>query len=804
MKRWLILCIAAFSTINSLGQTSPLTVGKIMRDPKTWIGAWPGMPYWAEDGKTVYFNWNPKGKYRADSLYKTSPMVPTPQQLTTQERRSIRPSFSGWHHTYSLYNPDFSKKVFTHRGDLYLLDTKTQAITQLTQTISSESDPAFSMDGQYVYFQKEQNLFRLSLKTGSVSQMTDIRTGEAPPPPPKYNEQDKFLLQQQRNLFKVIRDKTERSEYSEAFNKREDKATQLFPSPFYLGKRNLRSLSYDGQNRFVVLNLITRSNQTKNTAVGTYVSEDGYAGSIRTRAKVGQPADSYEMWIMDTKRDTTYSVSFAHLPGADRVPQYLTEQGVKKLEGIHKRGFIPYGPLWNLAGTHAYIEIRTTDNKDRWLALLNPESGELKIIDHQYDEAWIAGPGISWAGGSGETGWLPDQQHVYFQSEKTGYSHLYVYNVNTQETKALTSGSFEIFDPYISKDGQYWYFTSSEETPFERHFYRMPVHGGKREKLTTLIGKNEVALSPDEKRMAILYSYSNKPPEIYLQEIGKAPVQITSSPTDEWLRYAWRDPEIIMIRASDGKQVPARLYKPKKSNGAGVLFVHGAGYLQNVHRWWSTYFREYMFHNLLADMGYTVLDVDYRASEGYGRDWRTAIYRHMGGRDLQDFVDASRYLTQNHRIQPDRIGIYGGSYGGFITLMALFTESKHFGAGAALRSVTDWAHYNHPYTANILNTPAQDSLSYARSSPINFASGLEDPLLICHGVVDTNVHFQDVVRLSQKLIELEKDNWEMALYPVEDHGFVEPSSWTDEYRRILKLFEDHIGPNRLPRSRFPK
>ena len=164
----------------------------------------------------------------------------------------------------------------------------------------------------------------------------------------------------------------------------------------------------------------------------------------------------------------------------------------------------------------------------------------------------------------------------------------------------------------------------------------------------------------------------------------------------------------------------------------------------------------------------------------------------MGGRDLQDHVDGAKYLQKNFAIDPERIGLYGGSYGGFITLMALFTEPKWFGAGAALRSVTDWAHYNHGYTDNILNEPYNDSLAYARSSPINYAAGLKGALLMCHGMVDTNVHFQDIVRLSQRLIELKKENWELAVYPVEDHGFVEPSSWTDEYKRILKLFETNL------------
>ncbi len=199
-----------------------------------------------------------------------------------------------------------------------------------------------------------------------------------------------------------------------------------------------------------------------------------------------------------------------------------------------------------------------------------------------------------------------------------------------------------------------------------------------------------------------------------------------------------------------------------------------------------------MFHNILTDNGYTVLDIDFRASAGYGRDWRTAIYRHMGGVDLTDQVDGAEWLVQHRGIDADKIGIYGGSYGGFISIMAMFLEGETFSAAAALRSVTDWAHYNHGYTSNILNTPVEDSLAYHRSSPIYHAKGLEGPLLMLHGVIDVNVQFQDVVRLSQRLIELGKEDWDLALYPLEDHGFIEGSSWSDEYRRIFYWFEKHL------------
>jgi dipeptidyl aminopeptidase/acylaminoacyl peptidase len=297
-----------------------------------------------------------------------------------------------------------------------------------------------------------------------------------------------------------------------------------------------------------------------------------------------------------------------------------------------------------------------------------------------------------------------------------------------------------------------------------------------------------------------VHSYSNKPPEVYLMPntAGATARQVTTTPTAEWRAFKWADPQIVTFKARDGVGVNARLYTPEMLGARrdpaapGVVFVHGAGYAQNAHRYWASYFREYMFHNLLAARGYVVLDVDYRASSGYGRDWRTAIYRHMGGKDLDDIVDGAKYLVSAQKVHPKRIGVYGGSYGGFITLMAMFTAPEVFAAGAALRPVTDWAHYNHGYTGSILNLPQDDPEAYRRSSPIYFAEGLKGALLICHGVVDTNVHFQDSVRLAQRLIELRKENWELASYPVENHGFEQETSWADEYKRILKLFETNL------------
>jgi dipeptidyl aminopeptidase/acylaminoacyl peptidase len=366
--------------------------------------------------------------------------------------------------------------------------------------------------------------------------------------------------------------------------------------------------------------------------------------------------------------------------------------------------------------------------------------------------------------------------------------------------KQLTSGKWEITGAELSRDASRFYITSTEAHPGERQLYSLSLDGGARTRITTMTGSNESEISPDDGMLGIVYSYSNKPPEVYLMpnQPGAQASRVTTTPTAEWRSFKWIDPKIITYKARDGVDVYARLFTPEMIGARrdlarpGVVFVHGAGYAQNAHKYWASYFREYMFHNLLASRGYVVLDVDYRASSGYGRDWRTAIYRHMGGKDLEDIVDGAKYLASQEKVDPKRIGVYGGSYGGFITLMAMFTTPDVFAAGAALRPVTDWAHYNHGYTSNILNLPQKDAEAYRKSSPIYFVEGLKGALLICHGMVDTNVLFQDSVRLVQRLVELGKENWEFAPYPVENHGFTEETSWADEYRRILKLFEDNL------------
>ncbi|WP_128545946.1 alpha/beta fold hydrolase [Larkinella soli] len=804
-------------------QTPSLTVEKIMQDPKGWIGTSPSDIFWSEDSRTIYFKWNPE-KAKGDSLYKIDLSADRkPLKVTFPERRLLPPATGG------AYNRARTLKLYEKDGDLFLLDTrpaKGAAPRRLTNTVERETAPAFSGDERQVVFTRSNNLFTLSLATGELTQVTYLDTGPKKATP-KPSEQEAWLKREQLSLFDVLKERKEKKDEAEKITKAEQPKR---PKQFFTDGRTVMNPHLSPDGRFVTFTLVKAAQGAKTAGVPSYVTESGFTEDLPARTKVGAPAATYEFFVYDIQRDTIQPVPTKDIPGIRDLPDYARTAGhrpttstgrsakggpsapeaptdtVKKTTDSTLRRVFINGPVWSEDSKYAVVVIRSADNKDRWLMLLDPATRGLKLLDRQRDEAWIAGPGMGFGFSTGSVGFLPDNRTFYYQSEADGYSHVYTVDVATGAKKQLTKGKFEIQQIQLSRDKKYFYLTTNEVHPGEQHFYRMPVTGGERLKLTTLTGANDVTLSPDETRLAIRYSYSNKPWELYISELrtdrkgtpaAGEPTRLTSSLTPEFLAYPWRDPAVVTIPARDGQTIYGRLYKPARPNGKAVVFVHGAGYLQNAHKWWSQYFREYMFHNLLADKGYTVLDIDYRASSGYGRDWRTGIYRHMGGKDLTDNVDAARWLVQTQGVDEKRIGIYGGSYGGFITLMAMFTQKLPsgdpvFAAGAALRPVTDWAAYNHGYTSSILNEPFTDSLAYRRSSPIYFADGLKGHLLICHGMVDVNVHYQDVVRLTQRLIELKKENWELASYPLEDHGFVEPTSWMDEYKRILKLFEERL------------
>jgi dienelactone hydrolase len=741
-----------------------------------FIGHWPENPYWSYDGKHICFSWrNPQNTEKE--------LTNTPYVYSVSHKK-----INDWvkktpFESYDRRQGDFPNQFYVQNGGIWCFDKITND-HQLIWESNMDIQALFRVrQAENVVIQMNQQLFLLQTKqVPFLKQLTHFQTSNKN----GKTKDSTFLEKQQMELFEFIQHKNKESAYRKSIQ-----AAEKFPKTD-IGTEKYNDLQISPDLRFVVLKF-EQPRKEESTVFPAMITKDGFAQSKTARSKVSYHEPHQFLKIYDRDKDTLWEVSLEILTNIKKRATftYLSDKiDTAKIREvfIHPVHFHPTQPT-------GLLDVRSSDNKDRWLVIIDFISGKVTEIEHQHDSAWIGGPGISsWNMVEGTLGWLNPSQ-CFFQSEETGYSHLYLYDFDRKEKIALTAGDFEIHDAVLSKDKKSFFITANKKHPGTRGWYQLDIST---KKWTTLLEENgayEAQLSPDEKTAIVRYSTATKPWELFIYDFKKKSLTpITSSVSTNYQALTLQTPQVVSFSASDGENIYARLYSPtaEKKNGAAVLFVHGAGYLQNAHHYWSHYHREFLFHQFLIQEGYTVLDVDYRASEGYGRNYRTAIHRHMGGRDLEDFVDAKNWLVKNRNIDSNRVGIYGGSYGGFITLMGLFNKPNEFACGAALRAVTDWAHYNHEYTSNILHYPETDPEAYRKSSPIYFAAGLEKPLLILHGLVDDNVQVQDVIRLSQKLIELEKKNWELALFPVEAHGFTESSSWLDEYRRIFELFEKHL------------
>jgi len=757
------------------GQNSELKMDEIMKGNE-FIGHQPFDFNWGPNSAHIYFRWN-----------KDNELVAPYYVYSIQEGFYNKINFNGQALPIGGSDKGNGKAYFKSGISLYSID-KGEKI-ELIYSDASDFQIHSIIEDQVVLL-RESNLYALHTAKGTLMQLTNVQPGNTPAPDAELN----YLEEQQETLFETVRVKKAKLKAERDYQKL---TSPQFIKPFYLEGWSLNNIVINHELNTAA---ISKSRNPKNTKTQymAYVSTDGYSAAKKARSKVGAENPKHELFIWHLDQDTTIQIDFSNLSGVNNAPEYYTDYLERETENYEKE-LIYHLHGFNNSGDKCLIEIKSYDNKDRWLCYYDVASGELKETNHQYDAAWIGGPGISsWNMAKGNVGWMDDNSY-YFQSEKTGYSHLYMTNTKSNETKALTEGKFEIHEAILSDDKAKFFISANKNHPGNREFYHLDIKSKKLSPILNEDGNHEVLVSPNEKWLLVNYSFKNKPWDLYLAENTKETSlkQITKSPSDAFQNYKWRTPPIITYNAADGEEIHARIYEPTadKKNGAAVFFVHGAGYLQNAHNWWSGYYREYMFNNLLCDKGYTVMDIDFRASKGYGRDFRTDIYRHMGGKDLSDYVDARELLIEDYDIDPNRIGMYGGSYGGFLTIMALLTEPGKFKCGAAVRSVTDWAHYNHAYTSNILNTPLEDPKAFEKSSPIYFADKLEDRLLMVHGMVDNNVQYQDVARLAQRFIELGKTDWDLVGYPIEPHGFKETTSWIDEYGRILKMFDEELLAN---------
>ena len=752
----------------------PLTARDAARDDR-WLGVEIRDVRWAPDGSVVYFRWNLHPTVdddpEADPWFRVDRDAQWVERVPDAEVALIPGDVVTW----SL---DATRGAWVREGAVYLFDSS-RAGDELVWRAVALADSARSArtarDGKTVTFEAGERLFQYGVDDGRVSLLVERRTISRAPT----TQAGEWLRTQQLELFEHLRREADRRNSVDV--RRRAAAIRTPQSIPVSSNTTIDEIQLSPDGRFVTFRARAPNTRRPRTQYVDYVHASGYSRVGSARPKVGEPRDTVRMGIV--RFDPT-----VHPDSVDVTWVVLPEAG--------DRLTIPHGPFWSLEGDRAVIQIISADHKDLWIATLDFETGNTTVVSHDHDDAWIGGPPIQANyRGPALLEWLPAGRFV-FASERSGWSHLYLVNTDGS-VSALTEGPWEVRNAVLSRDRSTWLLQASREHPSDDHLYLMPAAGGPLTRLTQKAGRHSGSVSPDGARLALVYGETIQLPDLFLRDVtaGASDARVTVSGTDAYYEHPLVRPDIVSFPHPDAGQVWGALFTPTHPDEerAAVIHVHGGGYRQFSHRGWTVY--GYALHlgliNYLVQRGYTVLDFDYRGSAGFGRDYRTDIAQSMGIKDADGTAAAAQFLAAEHGVDPNRIGIYGISYGGFLTLMALFRYPSVFAAGVANAAVTDWAHYNDRWTSRILGVPHEDPEAYRRSSPIYYAEGLEDHLLIVHGLVDDNVHFQDAARLTQRLIELEKD-FEVMYYPAEPHTIQTEDSRYDYVRRVTAFFDRHL------------
>ncbi len=778
------------------GQTL-MTIEQAMAHPD-WLGRQPELAYWSADSQSVIYQRKQAGNELRDWHQVPVSGGQSPAAASAVVSLNNLDDIGAGEQVFSK-DRQFAGWIF--EGNVFIKALASGKISQLTRSNDNRQALQFLTDGR-VAWRQGWDFYAVDLQSGLVSQVASLKLDDAPKAPAV---PEGYLAQEQHKLIQFValehKNALDLHQQQEAIRKNN---TTVAVQPVYLGKDKQISdaaLSPDGLRLIVAVAAKTRWNDERDI-MPNYITDNGDIAAQPVRRRVhDQKPEPEQFFLIDLAKAQATELKQEVLSGFDEDvlaavktenakrdgKTYKSEKKARAITLINDWSWDQSAIRWNADGSQVALMLKAWDNKDRWLTTVDLNKASFVEQHRLHDDAWINYDFNNF-------GWAYDNQ-LYFLSEQSGYSHLYLKPLKG-EAKKLTSGSFEVSQPVLSRDGRTVYYRANAQHPGIYNVFKVGLDSGKSQPLTQLTGNVSFKLAPDESKLLVRYSTSLQPEELYVMDNqpNAALKRLTYTVSNELQQMALQAPQVVAVPSSHGKApVYAKLYLPKDykqgEKRRAVIFNHGAGYLQNSDLGWSSYFREFFFHNLLTQKGYVVLDMDYRASKGYGRDWRTAIYRQMGTPEIEDLADGVNWLVENAHVDRSRIGTYGGSYGGFMTFMAMFKQPELFKAGSALRPVGDWAYYNHPYTSNILNTPDVDPIAYERSSPIYFTQGLKGQLLINSPMVDDNVFFQDSVRVVQRLIEHEINSFETAIFPVEPHGFRQPSSWLDEYRRIEKLFD---------------
>ena len=469
----------------------------------------------------------------------------------------------------------------------------------------------------------------------------------------------------------------------------------------------------------------------------------------------------------------------------------MLDKSVKTVDiGNDSEQYIPRIKWTANAGQLCVVRLNRLQNRVD-LLLADAVTGKTNVLYSETNKYFINEPDDNFVN------FTPDGKYFYMFSERNGYSHIYLHDMKTgKEIRPITSGKYDVANllGYHSKT-QRFYYTAADESPLRRNVFSVGIDGKKPVKINTLQGMNDAVFSSGYQYFINKYSNANTPLQVGLYNAKGQLVRMledNAGLAEKTKEYGFVQKELITIETQSGVKMNAYMLKPANMQPGKqyplFMYVYGGPGSQTVLDGWES---RMVWWQMLVQKGYIVVSVDNRGTGCRGEEFRKCTYMQLGKLETQDQIEAAIYFGGLPYVDASRIGIFGWSYGGYMSSLCLTVGADVFKLGIAVAPVTNWRFYDTIYTERYMRTPQENPGGYDDNSPINHAAKLKGKFLLVHGSGDDNVHFQNTMVFAEKLVQANRQ-FEMQVYPDKNHSVSGGNTTLHLYTRMTDFILNNL------------